>query len=269
MMHFALQFPAMLPVLAVTLMLAYRLMFCRIDAEEKRRSETMLVATLLAIPAEGLCVALTCFVSRLVPHKLDPFIFQIDRSLFGAPAFVIGRAMYSHHWLTLLLGMSYGVLNIALLILFGAYLWLRPWRESIQLLRTTTLLYFCAVPIYMLIPVCGPRYAFAGFPFAMPQHLVPHSILIQAPPNGIPSVHMATALLIVWFSRHWKIGSVLAILFLILTMLATLGSGEHYLVDLIVAIPYTAFVIWSDQDAAESETAASSTPNDYAYATKP
>jgi hypothetical protein len=34
----------------------------------------------------------------------------------------------------------------------------------------------------------------------------------------------------------------LAGLFLILTLLATLGLGEHYLIDLIVAVPYTVSV---------------------------
>ncbi|HEY2845078.1 MAG TPA: phosphatase PAP2 family protein, partial [Bryobacteraceae bacterium] len=56
---------------------------------------------------------------------------------------------------------------------------------------------------------------------------------------AIPSLHTAWGLLIFWRTR----GSVLWIraaagLFLFLTLLATLGLGEHYLIDLIVAVPY-------------------------------
>jgi PAP2 superfamily len=55
----------------------------------------------------------------------------------------------------------------------------------------------------------------------------------------MPSVHIAMALLILWNSRTWP-GAVrmLAGGLLAFTVLATLGFGEHYLVDLFVAVPF-------------------------------
>src|SRR5207247_2117622 len=76
----------------------------------------------------------------------------------------------------------------------------------------------------------------------LPDNPTPHMIPIDAAPNGIPSVHMATALLIFWFLRRWWWGSLIGLVFILLTILATLGLGQHYLFDLICAIPYAALV---------------------------
>ena len=57
--------------------------------------------------------------------------------------------------------------------------------------------------------------------------------------NCMPSLHTAWALLVCWNSRpfgRWV--KTLAASFLALTLAATLGLGEHYLVDLVVAVPF-------------------------------
>ena len=54
----------------------------------------------------------------------------------------------------------------------------------------------------------------------------------------MPSLHTAWVLMLSWWTyrqRRWV--RVAAGLFLFLTLLATLGLGEHYLIDLIVAVP--------------------------------
>src|SRR5262249_27497114 len=61
--------------------------------------------------------------------------------------------------------------------------------------------------------------------------------------NGMPSLHTAWAFLIMtsaaglprWF-RHLSVGYLMA------TLVATLATGEHYLVDLIVALPFAVAV---------------------------
>ncbi len=59
----------------------------------------------------------------------------------------------------------------------------------------------------------------------------------------MPSLHMAWALLVWWYSRglSWWERSI-ALLFLVFTLLATLGTGEHYLIDLIVAFPFALLI---------------------------
>lgn len=54
----------------------------------------------------------------------------------------------------------------------------------------------------------------------------------------MPSLHAAGALLIFWNSRSFGWTRIIAFLYLLLTLLATLGFGEHYIIDLVVAAPY-------------------------------
>jgi hypothetical protein len=59
-------------------------------------------------------------------------------------------------------------------------------------------------------------------------------------PNAFPSLHLATALLMVQFARG-KFWRGLSLVFLGATALATLTTGEHYVIDLVVAVPFACF----------------------------
>lgn len=99
---------------------------------------------------------------------------------------------------------------------------------------------------YMIFPVSGPLDAFPGvFPD------LPQNTITQITPtsgefrNGMPSLHTAWALLVgltFWQTRK-KLLMVLAAVFFILTELATLGTGQHWLVDLVPAFPLTLFAV--------------------------
>ena len=131
-----------------------------------------------------------------------------------------------------------------MLALWAVYLWTRSQPESLQVLATFFANLVLAVPIYFLVPVCGPAFAFRNFPWQIPLHLEPHRMVLYAAANGIPSVHTSTALLIVWFARRWKLGRILAPLYLALILLATMASGQHYFFDLVTAVPYAWIIYW-------------------------
>ena len=60
----------------------------------------------------------------------------------------------------------------------------------------------------------------------------------EAWPNGMPSLHIASVVLAYWQARPYgRWARIAAAVFLVGTLLATLGEGEHYLVDLVVAMP--------------------------------
>jgi hypothetical protein len=94
-----------------------------------------------------------------------------------------------------------------------------------------------------MIPVCGPRFAFPDFP-SEPAALNAGDLRLLALPtnverNGVPSLHFAWALLVWWnLRRRSKSYRLFTGGFLAATGVATLGTGEHYLVDLIVAVPF-------------------------------
>jgi hypothetical protein len=62
-------------------------------------------------------------------------------------------------------------------------------------------------------------------------------------PNAMPSLHMTWALLGLWYSRgaSWWL-RLIAQAFFVFTVLSTLGTGEHYLADLVVAFPFSLMI---------------------------
>jgi hypothetical protein len=58
--------------------------------------------------------------------------------------------------------------------------------------------------------------------------------------NAMPSLHMSWALAIWWNLRRFRRPvSWAAPTFALLTVIGTLGTGEHYLIDLVVSFPFT------------------------------
>jgi len=100
--------------------------------------------------------------------------------------------------------------------------------------------------LYHVFPAAGPVFAFATFPelplasalTPAPAILDPHYIR-----NCMPSLHVTLALLIVintnGLSRTVR---TFAIMFASSTIIATLALGQHYLIDLIVAAPFTSAI---------------------------
>jgi len=61
--------------------------------------------------------------------------------------------------------------------------------------------------------------------------------------NCMPSLHMSWVLLAWWYSRGlsvWERGVAMA--FVVFTIFATMGTGEHYFIDLVVAFPFVVFL---------------------------
>jgi hypothetical protein len=97
-----------------------------------------------------------------------------------------------------------------------------------------------AMPFYLLVPAAGPVYAFAHFPEASAYNV---SVAIVHPRNCMPSMHVTWALLLVLNARQPVFRAGLLI-YAVLTMLATVGCGEHYFIDVIAAVPFTFAVQW-------------------------
>jgi cytochrome P450 len=105
--------------------------------------------------------------------------------------------------------------------------------------------------LYFLFPVCGPLFAFgAAFPTSPPrvQEVLGSRLFVPftfadgrpVPRDGMPSLHMASVILAYWHARPYgRWARIVAAVFVGGTFLATLGRGEHYLVDLVVACPFT------------------------------
>jgi hypothetical protein len=177
--------------------------------------------------------------TKLCPLKLDHYLYALDRT-YGTPAaFVVGRWFQVSPALYRFEALIYYSLPLAVAALYAAHLRWRPKGGPVDILR---LLYVNAVvgfSLYFVYPASGPVYAFGqAFPWRPPLAVALTPVAIGHAPNCVPSLHLADALFIWWNLRGWRRARPVALAYLALTALATLGSGEHYLTDLFTAFPY-------------------------------
>jgi len=187
-------------------------------------------------------VALT-IATHATSIRYDEYVFCFDR-VFGSPAFAMGRLFRRYAWFHDLSYVAYVLAPSACLIVGAVNFFLLKFEDGVRCVRTVFLACLLAYPLFVVFPVAGPQYAFRTFPESIPANFVPHVVHLQSIPNGVPSVHMTLAILVLVFSKRWQLGRVLGSIFVLLTISSTMGLGEHYLFDLIVAVPYSRLVIY-------------------------
>jgi hypothetical protein len=234
-----LRYPV-LPAVALILLACCVYMYFR---GTNKRLDRFLVAVTLTVPGHILVMAGAIWTAHIHPRKLDLYVYWIDKLLGFEPGFALGRIVLSHMSMVVLLAVSYQLLPLAMVALFGGYLWHRPEREAMDMVSVLILNLALSVPFYLMFPVCGPAYAFPGFPDLPAAPVIPHPILLNAPPNGVPSVHFSTAMLVLWYGRKLPFGWWIGGTYLALTAVSTLASGEHYVFDLLVTVPYAIMIL--------------------------
>jgi len=214
-------------------------------ATERQASlDTCLTAFLfpLFLAIAGFSLAVT---TAAHPMTYDFFLYAFDEQLNCQPSFLAGQLLDRSHFLQQACILGYESLPLAMALAFALER-RRPARD-----HPSTLPAAFAVAaaggflLYNLYPAVGPVHVFpTQFPYSPPPAGSPPFRLLAAGPearNAMPSVHIAMALLILWTSRAWPaVLRVFAAALLAVTVLATLGLGEHYLVDLVVAVPFAA-----------------------------
>jgi PAP2 superfamily len=170
------------------------------------------------------------------PVKYDYVLQSLDESL-GLTAFQVARLF--NLWERTILIAVYDLLGAAMVAWYGVHLVIRG-GQSRKLLYAYFILYLVGAALYGIVPAMGPRYAFsATFPVGHPT-FVATPVPLDGYPNAMPSLHMATASLLVFFNNRNRWLLSIALLFLSATVGATLAL-EHYVIDLIVAVPLTCF----------------------------
>jgi PAP2 superfamily len=182
------------------------------------------------------------FTNHLSPLTFDAHLLAADGAFGFQPSFVLGRVIGGHPTLWDLTSTVYYALPFAVALLCAAQLGRRPdeVRRLLWLFGIMSAVGFC---LYAVCPATGPIYAFRGFPLRAPDlsglSLAPLAVP-SAPRNAIPSLHFSTALLVFWnTSQLRRSGRIAAALFLAGTAFATLALGEHYLIDIVVAFPFS------------------------------
>ena len=209
--------------------------------EQRQRLFTMIAGSVF-IYASLFIAFILKLTAAWHPQTYDLYLYSADAG-FGIPiAARAGMLLARHATLAGICGFVYESLPLAVSLLYACE------RSGRHLIPIRVLPAFlgggaAAYLLYNFLPAAGPLYIFgAQFPNHLPaavQIAVQAPLLSGAPRNAIPSMHLACALLIFWNSRrlsHWVYAA--STLYLGFTILATLGFGEHYVVDLVAGVPY-------------------------------
>jgi hypothetical protein len=208
------------------------------------------VGILLFVFASILALNLTIWANLRV---LDYYLYLFDGSLGFQPSFLLGRICLRYGMLGEGARFVYCALPLPIAIVCAGHLKSRsPWRPLLILGSAGLLGYL----LYFLFPAAGPLYAVGSafpdlpHPFSTLREMHPHRITlaVPAPRNAMPSLHLAWAMLLWFNSRSFsKISRGLVLIYVVLTAMATLATGEHYLADLVVAVPFSIAVqaLWT------------------------
>jgi hypothetical protein len=179
---------------------------------------------------------LTIGMSRedsLFPMKYDFILFALDKALGFSAAWM---AIHANGAFRTALNVIY-ILMVPMMIVWIPATAYRTRRGSVVLAYVAELL--VGPMLYALVPGCGPLYAF-GAKWTNPPNVPAKPIHLAGMPNAFPSLHLATALVLVLYARGgvWR---TIAMLFLAGTAMATLSTGEHYVIDLFAGLAFGCF----------------------------
>ncbi len=174
------------------------------------------------------------------PQVYDPVLYRFDELLGGQASFAVGRWFSSLEGLQQLCFLVYEAMPLAVVYLCWESMQKRQRPEGVIAMLAAG---GTGYVLYQICPASGPTFAFGNaFPFSPPVNVAAQAIPLGAfPRNAMPSVHIAWTLLLMWhLPTRQGLVRLGAFVFLVLTALATLGLGEHYLIDLVLAVPLAA-----------------------------
>jgi hypothetical protein len=218
-------------------------------SEGKSRSNALalLSPALILIFFIYACARVLQFTSGVNPLTDDAWLYAFDGALGFQPSFLMGRIMYDSVVLVRSALLTYLSLPFVMAVVCAWQVPRGGTRIKWHMLTVLLLAGAGGWVLYNLVPGTGPIYAFGhDFPwhslaykdlpaFALQKMSIPTSI----PRNAMPSLHVGWALLLWWNSRKFPAALRAGVLlFLLLTIVATLGTGQHYLVDLVVSVPF-------------------------------
>jgi hypothetical protein len=224
-----------------------------LDSGGERSAERTLflyafLPSVLFVASEYMASTLLDYTEALHPKTFDLYLYSFDCSLRAQFSFLAGQFFSRFLWVRFAGLVFYIALPLPLALVYAAHLRLRH-KSALAVMLAFLVTGPLGVLFYNMVPATGPVHIFGpGFPWhplstMQAMHLVLGPIQVAGARNAIPSLHMAWVLLVWWNSKGlaaWI--RAIAAAFVVFTVLATLGTGEHYFVDLVVAFPFALMV---------------------------
>jgi len=204
----------------------------------------MLACLALPVASTVMLFALNYATPRL-SFVYDPVVIGLDGSLGFQPASLVA-GLFAFCWpLKQICLAAYMFLTATIAVSAG--LEMRSGQvQGIGVLPTFMFAGILGYALYFLMPVVGPwPYLGADFAHLLAEAGPPlsHMDYSGIPRNCVPSMHTAWAVLAYLATRNRPLPvRCFSFLFMSFTLLATLGFGHHYFVDLVVAAPFVLLV---------------------------
>lgn len=218
------------------------------EGEERKLLLYGFLPAVLFVGSEYMASTLLDITEKLHPKAFDLFLVSFEGSLHVQFSFLMGQFFWTHLWVRFVCIVIYIALPLPLALVYAAQL-----RQRKEAAFAVMLAFLVTGPVgvlfYNMLPAIGPRALFGtSYPFHPPaiadlMHMTVVPILRSGVRNAMPSLHTAWVLLVWWNSKglaRWI--RAIAMVFVVLTIMATLGTGEHYFVDLVVAFPFALMV---------------------------
>ena len=218
------------------------------EGEERHVILLALIPGILFLASNHFAGYLHLWTEEAHPKVFDLYLYSFDSSLHVPIAFLLGQAFAKWEVLRASGMIFYVGLPFALAIVYSGQA-VRLRDKAIPIFAA----FLIAGPIgglfYNLLPALGPAHlfgdAFPWHPLAADQarRLLLEPVAIGGLRNAIPSLHMGWTLMAWWYSRGLSVWErSIAFAFVAFTVLATMGTGEHYFIDLVVAFPFVLFL---------------------------
>jgi hypothetical protein len=248
LLHFRPSLAGITSFLGITSLtiLGFRAIWSR--GREQEQVALAFLPALLFVTSDWGSTVLLSWTEKAHPNVLDLFLFSFDSSLRVQIAFLMGQA-YQLWPVFKAVGMAvYIGLPIVIALVYAGQL-LRDRVGAISAMVAFLITGPVGVIFYNLLPAVGPIHIFLGrfpwkpIPADEATRLLVEPIPVAGLRNCMPSLHMTWVLLAWWYSKGLSVWErAIALIFVIFTACATMGTGEHYSIDLVVAFPFAVFL---------------------------
>jgi hypothetical protein len=188
------------------------------------------------------------WTAKAHPKTLDLYLLSFDGSLRAQVAFGAGQLYARFPTLHISALIIYIGLAIPITTIYAGRL-LRFKEAAFPAMLAFLITGPMGILFYNLFPAAGPHNVFGSnfpfhpFPIADFPRLFLEPVAAPGVRDAMPSLHLAWTLLVWWSSRGlgWT-DRFVAFVFLAFTAFATLGTGEHWFIDLVVAFPFALLI---------------------------
>jgi hypothetical protein len=218
------------------------------EVQERRVILLAMIPGILILASNHFAGYLHLWTEKAHPKAFDLYLYSFDSSLRVPIAFLLGQAFDKWEVFRAIGMVFYIGLPFTLAIVYSGQA-VRLGAKAIPIFAAFWLTGPVGGVFYNLFPALGPIHLFGdGFPWHplaadQARRLLVEPIAIGGLRNAIPSLHMGWTLMAWWYSRGltvWERG--IAFAFVAFTVAATMGTGEHYFIDLVVAFPFVLFL---------------------------